>query len=135
MGIINPELKSANKDKTSSKKLISDALRQLLKEEVEVGAIRITKAQALSKRLVDIALFCDSPKTAVTAAKVIMEFTEGKPAVQDNKEKEALPVVEFVVKDVEDAEVIRQKAIAYDTLHPEDKEPSIDLGNGMELKP
>lgn len=138
MGKITQE-QSLTRDKVSSKKLISDALRQMLREDVTIAGpngcpTTITKAQSLSKRLIDIALFCDSPKTAVTAAKVIMEFTEGKPAVQDTKEKEALPTVEFVIQNVEDAEVIKQKALAFDSMPKDDDRETIDLGNGTEVK-
>lgn len=99
MGFITPEMNVSKAD-SKSKKAISDALRNRLFEKITTPdgngvPIEKTVAQAIGDKLIDIALFSESEKCASTAAKLILEYTEGKPSVQNDVEKVEIPAVVF----------------------------------------
>ena len=97
----------------------------------EIGVpITVRKIDALSKRLWDIALYSDNEKVVGTIAKVILEFTEGKPEVRANETKQAVSPVQIIVHQG-DKEKLEQKA----QLAIEEHEPRILLGDGMEIVP
>lgn len=50
---------------------------------------------AMANRMVDIAIYSESEKNAISAARAIREFTEGKAAVQETKVKLEMPIVQF----------------------------------------
>lgn len=99
MGIISTGQLSKTSD-TGAKRIISETLKKRLLETVTTcdGAgvpVKKTVAQAIGDKLVDIALFSESEKCSTTAAKLILEYTEGKPAVQDTTVKSEIPAVVF----------------------------------------
>lgn len=134
MGKISPDLTTSSEKNT--KRLISDALRRIGTETVTVSSdeigvpITVRKIDALSKRLWDIALYSDNEKVVGTIAKVILEFTEGKPEVRANETKQAVSPVQIIVHQG-DKEKLEQKA----QLAIEEHEPRILLGDGMEIVP
>lgn len=133
MGLIAPEQASKKKN-ISSKRLISDSLRRQLLEEIAVptadgDSVIMTRAQALGQRLLDIALFSKSDKTSATAAKIILESTEGKPAVQTDDVNTEIPSVKFILQS-DDQKKLEQKAL---NAPGEDEIQSVfkvDMGNG-----
>ncbi len=103
MRLMTPET-VGEKKKAPSQKVLSNVLRSILNETVQVDdhdagiPVQMTKSQAIGKRLVDIALYSNNQKTSVTAIKIIMEAIEGKPAVTSNTEKKEIPPVQIVIK-------------------------------------
>lgn len=133
MGKICPSQVEGEKN---TKRLISDAIRNIGKENVtvssdEVGVpVTMRKIDALAKRLWDIALYSENEKVVGTVAKVILEFTEGKPEVRSNEMKQAVAPVQIIVHKDDRA---RLEEKAQNAL--EEHEPRILLGDGMEIVP
>jgi hypothetical protein len=134
MGIIAPAQSETKKIKTSSKRLISDALRSQLLEEVAVPdqdgeTVIMPRAQALGMRLMDIALYSKSDKTSATAAKIILESVEGKPAVQTEDINQEIPAVKFILQSG-DQKRLEEKASKDISEASRNGVLKVDLGNG-----
>lgn len=116
------------------KRLISDSIKKMGNEEITVSSddigvpVIMKKREALAKRLWDIALYSDNEKVVGTVAKIILEFSEGKPEVRANEQKQAVAPVQIIVHQNEKEELERKAQYAI-----EEKESRISLGDGMEV--
>ena len=103
MGKIAPEVPAVKKISRGNKKLLSDAIMFALNEEVEIpdGGGISTPAQLIAKRLLNTAMFAEANKDATSAAKLLLEYSIGKPAVVQNDKKEDITKVAFVFEDAD----------------------------------
>lgn len=117
---IAPSRISTGLSKPTNKKLLDETLSRRLGENVTVDGVSMTVAQALSNRLIDIALFAESNKDSVTAAKLIFERVNGRAAVMVDDTKEEMPPVTFRLKtdDVRKLEALSRSQL------PVEPEPS-----------
>lgn len=92
---ICPNSVSTGLAKPTNKKILDSTLARRLGEPITVDGTTMTVAQALANRLIDIALFAESNKDAVTASKLIFERVNGKAAVMVDDTKEEMPPVTF----------------------------------------
>ena len=115
---IAPEVPAVKKISRGNKKLLSDAIMFALNEEVEIpdGGIS-TPAQLIAKRLVSTAMFAEANKDATSAAKLLLEYSIGKPAVVQNDKKEDITKVAFVF---EDADLDKIAKVAAKDAGPDD---------------
>lgn len=100
---IAPDVPAVKKISRGSKRLLSDAIMFALNEEVEIpdGGGISTPAQLIAKRLVSTAMFAEANKDSTSAAKLILEYSIGKPAVVQNEKKEDITKVAFVFEDAD----------------------------------
>ena len=106
MGKIAP---SFQKDK-KAKRVLRDAVwAQLNEEQIDGDGSVTTYAEIMANRLVNVACFAESDKDAISAAKFLKEWTEGKPPVTDSTEKIEMPMVKFILNEPEVA-MIEDKA-------------------------
>lgn len=111
--MINP-LSSGRKnlpaEKTeNNKRVLGQTLARRLSEYVSVDGESMSIAQAISNRLIDIALFAENNKDATSAAKLIFERVEGRAAIMTDDKKEEIPAVTFRLKNA-DAGKLKQLA-------------------------
>lgn len=106
MGKIAP---SFQKDK-KAKRVLRDAVWAKLNEEQMDGDGGVTTyAEIMANRLVNVACFAESDKDAISAAKFLKEWMEGKSPVTDSTEKIEMPMVKFILNEPEVA-MIEDKA-------------------------
>lgn len=106
MGKIAP---SFQKDK-KAKRVLRDAVwTKLSEEQIDGDGSVTTYAEIMANRLVNIACFAESDKDAISAAKFLKEWMEGKSPVTDTTEKVEMPMVQFILKEPEVA-MIEDKA-------------------------
>lgn len=106
MGKIAP---SFQKDK-KAKRVLRDAVWAKLNEEQMDGDGGVaTYAEIMANRLVNVACFAESDKDAISAAKFLKEWMEGKSPVTDSTEKIEMPMVKFILNEPEVA-MIEDKA-------------------------
>lgn len=92
-----PVVQGKKKDKPKqSKSFLNDCLASSMRELVftEDGR-QVTKAQAITERVVNIAMFAQSNTDALSAAKFIFERLGGKPAVMKDEELKPMPMIQF----------------------------------------
>lgn len=134
MSIISPSY--TDYPEKNVKRLISDSIKKMGNEEITVSSddigvpVIMKKKDVLAKRLWDIALYSENEKVVGTVAKLILEFSEGKPEVRANEQKQAVAPVQIIVHQNEKEELERKAQYAI-----EEKEPRILLGEGMEIIP
>ena len=117
MGKIAP---SFQKDK-KAKRVLRDAVWTKLNEEQLDGDGSVTTyAEIMANRLVNVACFAESDKDAISAAKFLKEWMEGKSPVTDSTEKVEMPMVKFILNEPEVA-MIEDKA-----SRPLDEEEELD---------
>lgn len=90
-----PPVKSDSKYLASS---LNSGLRELV--ALEDGRM-VTKAQAITERMINIAMFAESNTDAISASKFIFERVLGKAAVQKETEVKEMPKVILALKDDE----------------------------------
>lgn len=106
MGKIAP---SFQKDK-KAKRLLRDAVwAKLNEEQIDGDGSVTTYAEIMANRLVNVACFAESDKDAISAAKFLKEWMEGKSPVTDSTEKIEMPMVKFILNEPEVA-MIEDKA-------------------------
>lgn len=90
MPLIEPPKKGKERTSKSEKNYFSQCLRDKLREVVTTNDGRqMSVAQAVTERLVAIAMFAESNQDAISASRIIFDRVEGKPAViKDNSVKE-----------------------------------------------
>lgn len=97
MGIISPN-KTIKTAKKVDRKYLDSALSSMATEQITDGDGNLSNyAQGLARRVWDIALYAESDKDSITAAKFISERLNGKPAVIVEEEKEEIPAITFRV--------------------------------------
>lgn len=95
MGYITPVKKNeVSLKKVANKRILVDCAMELLAEEEEdaEGVIR-SNAMQIMRRLVATAKYAESNKDATSAAKVLLDYTYGKPAIVSNEEQEEVPEI------------------------------------------
>ena len=106
MGKIAP---SFEKDK-KAKRVLRDAVwAKLNEEQIDGDGSVTTYAEIMANRLVNVACFAESDKDAISAAKFLKEWMEGKSPVTDSTEKIEMPMVKFILNEPEVA-MIEDKA-------------------------
>ena len=106
MGKIAP---SFQKDK-KAKRVLRDAVwAKLNEEQIDGDGSVTTYAEIMANRLVNVACFAESDKDAISAAKFLKEWMEGKSPVTDSTEKIEMPMVKFILNEPEEA-MIEDKA-------------------------
>lgn len=106
MGKIAP---SFQKDK-KAKRVLRDAVwAKLNEEQIDGDGSVTTYAEIMANRLVNVACFAESDKDAISAAKFLKEWMEGKSPVTDSTEKIEMPMVKFILNEPEVA-MIEDKA-------------------------
>lgn len=106
MGKIAP---SFQKDK-KAKRVLRDAVwAKLSEEQIDGDGSVTTYAEIMANRLVNVACFAESDKDAISAAKFLKEWMEGKSPVTDSTEKIEMPMVKFILNEPEVA-MIEDKA-------------------------
>ena len=98
MGKIAP---SFQKDK-KAKRVLRDAVwAKLNEEQIDGDGSVTTYAEIMANRLVNVACFAESDKDAISAAKFLKEWMEGKSPVTDSTEKIEMPMVKFILNEPE----------------------------------
>ena len=106
MGKIAP---SFQKDK-KAKRVLRDAVwAKLNEEQIDGDGSVTTYAEIMANRLVNVACFAESDKDAISAAKFLKEWMEGKSPVTDSTENIEMPMVKFILNEPEVA-MIEDKA-------------------------
>lgn len=119
MGLITPPNAPMTGAKSKSKRILSDALINKLNESVLLpNGTTLSVAQAITERLVGIALYAENNKDATTAARIIFERMEGRCAVQDNTEQQELPAVVFKMSKKQES-IIEEKAALAEPIEEE----------------
>lgn len=107
MGKIAPAFQKDKKSKT----VLREAVWSKLNEEILGDDGSVTSyAEVMASRLVAMACYAESDKDAISAAKFIKEWFEGKPAVSDTTNKVDMPVVKFILNGQE-ASMIEDRAL------------------------
>ena len=97
---ITPDFNSTAKlAKKVDKNAIATALAHGMQEVVETPDGLMTVAEAIAKRLLSTAIFAENNKDSTSAAKVVLEYTAGKPAVQNQDKKTEIPAMVISVND------------------------------------
>lgn len=111
MGKIAP---SFQKDK-KAKRVLRDAVWTKLNEEQLDGDGSVTTyAEIMANRLVNVACFAESDKDAISAAKFLKEWMEGKSPVTDSTEKVEMPMVKFILNEPEVAMIEDKASIQFE---------------------
>lgn len=100
MNIFAPPSEHKDRPVKTDPKFLATSLNSTLRELVELEDGRtVTKAQAISERLVDIAIFSSSNADSVSAAKLVFDRVLGKAAVQKTEEIQEMPKVILALRD------------------------------------
>lgn len=127
MIIAPPSVKNKNRPIKTDSKYLATSLNSTLRELVATEDGRhITKAQAISERLVGIAMFAESNADAISASKLIFDRVLGKAAVQKEADTKEMPKVVIALKD-DDLKSITDKANVPQQEIPEE-EPVVLVG-------
>lgn len=112
MCIVAPPKEHKDRPVKADPKFLGTSLNSTLRDLVELpnGHI-VTKAQAISESLVDIALFAESTADRISASKLIFDRVLGKAAVQKNEDVQEMPKVVLALRE-DDLEEISKKADA-----------------------
>lgn len=137
MGKITPDF-PAKKISRGNRKLLSDAIMFALGEDVEIpdGGGISTPAQLIAKRVVNTAMFAEANKDATSAAKLILEYSIGKPAVVQTDKKEDITKVAFVFEDADLNQIAKTAAKPSDPEDDDDDDVSgvaIRMDDGSEV--
>lgn len=113
--------RNPNTDK--SDRLISGALKAVLKEVIEVTAendsvVQITRAEDLARNIIETARYDENANVRAIFSKLILEYTEGKPAVQSDKETQALPAFNITLSIPEKQELDANARMPLPALAP-----------------
>lgn len=110
MSVIAPPSEKKSKPVKADPKFLGTSLNSTLRDLVELPDGRVvTKAQAISESLVDIAMFAESITDRISASKLIFDRVLGKAAVQKNEDVQEMPKVVLALRD-DDLEDISKKA-------------------------
>lgn len=125
---------SANKDRPvkQDSKYLSTCLNSVLRELVTTeDGRKLTKAQAISDRLVSIAIFSESNADSVSAAKLIFDRVLGKAAVQKDTDVKEMPKVILAMRE-DDLQQIEEKAGVQITEEEEEPVVAVKTDTGDE---
>lgn len=110
MSVIAPPSEKKDRPVKADPKFLATSLTGTLRELVVLeDGRRVTKAQAISERLVDIAMFAESNADSTSAAKLIFDRVLGKAAVQKTEDIQEMPKVVLALRD-DDLETMSKKA-------------------------
>lgn len=89
-----------NSQDERTEKLISSSMREILKEEIEIDTegdvvVKRSRAEDLARNIYETARYDENPLVRRAFTQLLLEYTEGKPAVQTDNRKEMLPVLKF----------------------------------------
>ncbi|MCQ2081599.1 MAG: hypothetical protein MJZ11_08065 [Lachnospiraceae bacterium] len=70
-----------------------------------------TKGDALFDRLIDIGLYSENEKNAITAAKAALDYGFGKPGIRKEEEKQEFPEIVFKLTPTQNKELLRRSAL------------------------
>lgn len=96
---ITPEFASPKIAKRVDKNAIATAIANGMQEMVETPDGIIPIAEAIARRLLSTAVFAENNKDATSAAKLVLEYTVGKPSVQNQDKKTEIPAMVIVADD------------------------------------
>lgn len=125
MAIISPPSEGKERVTKASKNYLSHTLSSRLREVILTADGRqLSVAEALSERLVSIALYAESNQDAISAAKIIFDRAEGRPQVIKDDSVKEIPKVVIRLNGTQ-FEDIEEKSNGTAPHDPDDDEPMI----------
>lgn len=123
MGYITPNrVNTPAVKKEFNKAIMHDIAVRLLNEESEdaEGVMR-SEAEMVMRRMLNTAKYAKSDKDATSAAKVLLDYTYGRPAVVSDDKQEELPEIVFRVHP-KDKKLLEEASARGDVETPTEEE-------------